>query len=184
MKNTLKTTVMAVAMSLAMVTTANAVKPAQESLADVSGGYCFVSSTIAGGAFLAQWGYENGDTQTKWGGDLACTVSGTYGSESFTDQEVDIDMSIFEGWIPFPDGGTAWYMCNDDTGLGAGAAGDCTSAGYGLADEIKAILNDRYGVTDVMLTGGSCSLSVKAINPEEKGPQNYEKTAISCLNIQ
>ena len=131
MRNTRKASILAASMSVFMASAVNAGPPAPLApLADVEDNFCFTTPEL-GGAFLAGWLYDEGTTQNKWGGDLTCMVSGSYngGGTAFTDEEVDIDMSIFEGWEPLPAGGTAWYACDDASARGQGAEGDSETCG-------------------------------------------------------
>lgn len=151
-------------------------------LADITPGGCtFEQIAPYGTSLLAKWSWENGTTQTKFGGDAEFDVSASAdGGVTWQELEVELELERYEPGTPADDyAGTLVYRCSVAE---TEPAGDCNGSVLGLRAAILNAAADALGV-DPDLIGGNISaaldgVKVKAMNPGSRGRQNYERVNI------
>lgn len=144
-------------------------------LADVLPGGCsFAQIAPFGTSLLASWDWENGELQTKFGGDAEFWVVAETIDQSF-EGEIEFELEQYEPGTPadaYP--GVLVYRCSNPV---SDPAGSCNGSVLGVRDAIRQAVADELGVLPEDITELSASLEgvkVKAMNPGSKGRQNYE----------
>jgi len=158
-------------------------KNAQEPLADVLPGGCsFVQIAPYGTSLLARWDWEDGTSQTKFGGDAEFMVSASDdGGTTWYDFEVEFELEAYvPGTSPDEYAGMLVYRCSNAV---TETTGSCNGSVLGVRDAILAAAADYLAVEPGEI-GGNISASlegvtVKAMNPgKDNGRQNFEKVDV------
>lgn len=152
---------------------AHAKNTREPALADILPGGCSEAEIAPfGNSLLVGWDWENGTTQTKFGGDALFMVSGSYqmlgGAETFfEDVSVEINVKTYEPGTPAEDYvGVLVYRCSNDQALSAGSCNGAIldlmeAVFYAVADELGLAEGDTLVISESDLIG----VFVKAMNP-------------------
>ena len=163
-------------------------KNSKDTLADVVAQGCsFVQIAPYGTSLLASWDWENGTSQTKFGGDAvfmveASTDGGTTWSDPF-EVEFELDQYV-PGTSPDDYFGLMVYRCSNAQ---TEVTGSCNGSVLGLRDAVLAAAADYLGVgtaeIGANIRASLDSVKVKAMNPGKgNGPQNYELQDVCAVD--
>ena len=168
-----------IAATLATAPLALAKNDPKTALADVLPGGCpVVQIAPFGTSLLARWGWENGTTQTKFGGDAeyVVSVSGD-GGDNWTDPfEVEFELVRYEPGTAAGDyPGELVYRCSNAQ---TDAAGSCNGSVLGLRDAVLNAAAEETGFTPEeigrYIQASLVGVNVKAMNPgKDNGRQKY-----------
>jgi hypothetical protein len=158
-------------------------KNAPDPLADVIAGGCsYVQIAPFGTSLLASWSWENGTSQTKFGGDAEYAVSlSPDGGANWYDYEIEFELVQYvPGTLASDYPGELVYRCSNDQTLDTGS---CNGSVLGLRDAVmnaalealNADLQTNYTAVDIgaNIQASREGVNVKAMNPGGHGRQNY-----------
>jgi hypothetical protein len=175
MKKTHIAFVMAATVSVAPLVMA---KPAKDPLADVIAGSCTETPGVPDGTALSvSWGWENGTTQTRFGGDAEYIVSYSEdGGDTWEELgEVEFPLKRFEEGMPEEAyWGNLVYSCDPAE---VEVSGSCNAQVEDVEEPIAMAVEEYFGgevPEGISVMAELEGVNVKAMNPGKgKGHQKY-----------
>ena len=133
-------------------------------IADIIPQGCDVDATM----LEADWDWENGTVQTKFGGDALFLVD-VYFEENLIQEEYEVEFELDMYDAEDETSGVVVYACDSVTN----ATGSCSASMMGVDDAIEDVIVEEFG-DDYTFEAVFDGVYVKAKNPgKNNGPQNY-----------
>ena len=149
-------------------------KSPKPAIADVIPGGCDVDATM----LEADWTWENGTKQTKFGGDALFLVDVSF-EETLIQEDFEVEFELDKYDAEEEASGVVVYDCD----LITNTQGSCSASMMGVDEAIAAVITEEFGegsTFEAVFEG----VYVKAKNPGKKnGPQNYELVDVCVVQV-